>query len=393
MSNLESRKDFFVSYTGRDRPWAEWIAWVLEEAGYTVVIQAWDFRPGGNFVLNMQKATEANRTIAVLSSLYLDKPFPQSEWAAAFAQDPTSQDRKLIPVRVEECSPPGLLRQIVYVDVFDCDEAEAQQRLLATVRDGRMKPDQRPQFPGKASERQVPEHVPFPGTADPSLWIYAWEEPPIAGKPSILLDWTKYYNRETRQIPDQATWDNTLLPELRQVKTQLKRSQHIGYLNIKARVPLTVMLALGYVFPEVGGYHFQIEQITGNQTFQWRSDEPPSALRFKVEEKGKSGKNLLVVFSIIDSARADVVALIRESNGLFSSIVYAEPETGSGKKVIRSAADATSLAEEARELIQRSIKKYRTTTTYLILYAPQVFCLFLGQKLNALGEVIAYERT
>ena len=33
-------KDFFVSYSGADRAWAEWIAWVLEEAGYTVVLQA-----------------------------------------------------------------------------------------------------------------------------------------------------------------------------------------------------------------------------------------------------------------------------------------------------------------------------------------------------------------
>jgi hypothetical protein len=159
-------KDFFISYTGNDRTWAEWIAWVLEEAGYSVVIQAWDFRVGGNFVLDMQKATEANRTIAVLSSLYLQKPFPQSEWAAAFAQDPTSANRKLIPVRVEDCYPTGLLAQIVYTDLFNCDETEAQQRLLAAVKDGRMKPEQRPMFPGKVIERQIPEHVPFPGTSE-----------------------------------------------------------------------------------------------------------------------------------------------------------------------------------------------------------------------------------
>ncbi|MCH8289827.1 toll/interleukin-1 receptor domain-containing protein, partial [Candidatus Poribacteria bacterium] len=36
-------RDFFVSYNRADRAWAEWIAWHLEEAGYTVVIQAWDF--------------------------------------------------------------------------------------------------------------------------------------------------------------------------------------------------------------------------------------------------------------------------------------------------------------------------------------------------------------
>ncbi|XGV95364.1 MAG: TIR domain-containing protein [Leptolyngbya sp. BL-A-14] len=158
-------KDFFISYTGNDRTWAEWIAWVLEDAQYSVVIQAWDFRVGGNFVLDMQKATEAKRTIAVLSNLYFTKPFPQSEWAAAFAQDPTSAHRKLIPVRVEDCQPTRLLNQIVYVDVFNCDESEAQQRLLAAVKDGRMKPDQRPHFPGKPAQREIPDHVPFPGQA------------------------------------------------------------------------------------------------------------------------------------------------------------------------------------------------------------------------------------
>jgi hypothetical protein len=50
-------KDFFVSYTGQDRTWPEWLAWVLEEAGYIVMTQAWEFRPGGNFALDMQRAT------------------------------------------------------------------------------------------------------------------------------------------------------------------------------------------------------------------------------------------------------------------------------------------------------------------------------------------------
>jgi len=53
--------------------WAEWIAWKLEEAGYSTVTQAWDFKPGGNFVLEMHNAaTIADRTIAVLSQKYLE---------------------------------------------------------------------------------------------------------------------------------------------------------------------------------------------------------------------------------------------------------------------------------------------------------------------------------
>ena len=58
-------KDFFISYNRADRQWAEWIAWQLEAAGYSIVIQAWDFRPGGNFVLDMQRAaSESRQTIA-----------------------------------------------------------------------------------------------------------------------------------------------------------------------------------------------------------------------------------------------------------------------------------------------------------------------------------------
>jgi hypothetical protein len=51
----DTQKDFFISYTSTDRPWAEWIAWQLEHVGFSVVIPAWDFHPGGNFVLDMQR--------------------------------------------------------------------------------------------------------------------------------------------------------------------------------------------------------------------------------------------------------------------------------------------------------------------------------------------------
>ncbi|MDX2212034.1 MAG: tetratricopeptide repeat protein [Oculatellaceae cyanobacterium bins.114] len=145
-------KDFFISYNQRDRAWAEWIAWTLEEGGYTTVIQAWDFRAGGNFVLDMQKAaSEAERTIAVLSDTYLTSAFTAPEWAAAFVQDPTGEKGLLIPVRVKECQPTGLLRPIVYVDLVDVAEAEAQDLLLRSLSPGRTKPDQQPQFPGNVT--------------------------------------------------------------------------------------------------------------------------------------------------------------------------------------------------------------------------------------------------
>ena len=103
-------KDFFISYNKADRSWAEWIAWVLEAEKYTTIVQEWDFKPGGNFVVEMDDATKrCERTIAVLSQDYLDAEFTVPEWAAKFAQDPKGIGRKLIPVRVATCNIEGLL--------------------------------------------------------------------------------------------------------------------------------------------------------------------------------------------------------------------------------------------------------------------------------------------
>ena len=103
-------KDFFISYTAADRAWAEWIAWQLEEAGYTTILQAWDFGPGSDFVVEMDRATKvAERTIAVLSQQYLNSAPSTAEWAARFREDPTGKDRRLLPVRVQACEVAGLL--------------------------------------------------------------------------------------------------------------------------------------------------------------------------------------------------------------------------------------------------------------------------------------------
>src|SRR2546430_2047421 len=79
----QSTIDFFISYNGEDKTWAEWIAWQLEDAGFSIILQAWDFRPGANFVLEMDKAARlAERTIAVLSPDYIKAVYTQPEWAA-----------------------------------------------------------------------------------------------------------------------------------------------------------------------------------------------------------------------------------------------------------------------------------------------------------------------
>ena len=155
------KKDYFISYNSADEKWAEWIASVLKENNYTVIIQAWDFRPGANFVLEMHKAAlNTKKTIIVLSDNYLQAEYTQPEWATAFSEDPQGNDRKLIPVRVKECKPNGLLRPIVYINIFNLEETRAEVALLEGLKRD-VRPKTRTRFPGgeRIGEKKCKENL------------------------------------------------------------------------------------------------------------------------------------------------------------------------------------------------------------------------------------------
>jgi TIR domain len=168
--------DFFISYTKADLPWAEWIAWQLELAGHKILIQAWDFRPGRNFVLEMDRAChEAEQTVAVLSPSYLQAAYTHSEWAGAFARDPQGERSLLLPVRVLDCHLKGLLAQVVHIDLVGLDEEDAKNRLLAQVRSGRSKPQRKPSFPGA---KTLPKPA-FPAIRSGTARSYSAEHQPM----------------------------------------------------------------------------------------------------------------------------------------------------------------------------------------------------------------------
>jgi hypothetical protein len=129
-----AKVDFFISYTKADQAMAEWVAWQLEAAGYRTVIQAWDFRPGRDFVTEMQRAMDgSHRVLAVVSPAYLETPFARAEWNAALATDPTGMAGRLLPVRVAEVALQGLNQPRIYIDLVGLLQEEARERLLAGV--------------------------------------------------------------------------------------------------------------------------------------------------------------------------------------------------------------------------------------------------------------------
>ncbi len=185
----DERRDFFVSFNQADRAWATWIAWVLEQGGYSVFFQDWDFR--GSFIEQMHQATQrTERTLVVLSDNYLNSEFARSEAWATLASDPVGRKDRVVTIKVGPTGDLGLLAHFAYLDLTADGEAEAERLLCERARMSlepgyRPKPADRPRFPGGAAKPAFPPPTPGPKVAVNNL-------PPInpdfVGREAVLAE-------------------------------------------------------------------------------------------------------------------------------------------------------------------------------------------------------------
>jgi hypothetical protein len=92
----------FVSHAGRDRPWAEWVAWQLEHTGWGVSVELdyRDWQAGDRFIEKMNAAlASCDVMVAVCSQAYYEPArWTSEEWTAALAMA-KQRRRFLVPLR------------------------------------------------------------------------------------------------------------------------------------------------------------------------------------------------------------------------------------------------------------------------------------------------------
>lgn len=146
-----------VSYVPEDRIWAEWMEFVLKQAGLRVVLRsAVPVAAGAESGEAGHAAGSASHAIAILSKAYVTAPEARAAWDAMVAVGP---GRRLIPVKVSEVRLTEPFDTGDVADLVQFDQAEATRTLLEELG-----------APAQLPPRQVIDGEPrFPRTV-PDIW-------------------------------------------------------------------------------------------------------------------------------------------------------------------------------------------------------------------------------
>jgi len=225
-----------------------------------------------------------------------------------------------------------------------------------------------------------------------NLDVHNWVGGIYDRPPQYFLDWTAHFDRATRSVPTSETWHDVLLPELTALHKKLAAGP-TRLIKMRGKSTLTTGVALGAIFPQVGGWIFDINQPPSPR--EWRSNAPP---RMQYHLSGGSeilvdsaGDSIALVLNVKGSATAEVEKHITAHGIPVKAIISLAPERGSMALSILDDREAMSVAIAARNQIDLLLNRYDVRVTHLFYYGPFALSVFFGQLLTSVGRVHLYE--
>lgn len=127
--------DIFLSHNHNDKPRIRLLAQRLKDAGVRVWFDDWNVHPGEIISIKVDEGLEQSRVLALFMSRdALISGWVKLERSTAVHRDPSNEDRRFIPVLLEECEVPDTLRRYKYIDFRQPNDESAFAELLTACK-------------------------------------------------------------------------------------------------------------------------------------------------------------------------------------------------------------------------------------------------------------------
>jgi hypothetical protein len=224
-----------------------------------------------------------------------------------------------------------------------------------------------------------------------TFWLQNWTSEIFDPPADYALDWSAYFDRPTRKVPAPETWNNELIPQLEVLKKKILKDRKERLIRFRGKCALSSGIALGAVFPSVGGWAFEIPQPPAKD--DWRSDALPTSpydLHEEILEGGPEGSDIVLGLNIRGDGRQDILKYIETTGSPPRLFAFMSPQS-QGAQSISGAGGAVAFGQAVREHLGQLLKKYGLRKTRIFFYGPFALSVFLGQQLTSVGEIQPFE--
>ena len=204
----------------------------------------------------------------------------------------------------------------------------------------------------------------------------------------LQFDWKNFFGGVNRNFPPAEEWNQKVIGELQSTKNWLIKTTRSRQIRLSGHRRLSTSIAIGSSFSAVSGFTIGMEIKDG---ICWTNNYPmentPDYQWKQTSINGKSTDEIVVGISIGRDIINDIEQYL-ETIQFHGNRLYLL-----GDMAILSDTHGNRAVHKAKLIIQESVTKTQTKKIHLFLAGPAQFALFLGHRLNTLGEIQCYEWT
>ena len=277
----------------------------------------------------------------------------------------------------------SLSRNYPVLGKLDLDFSEAAySRLVKLVQSRKNQPIYRWEL-----EEAIWKSVKAVDRPEPSVRIHTSHDDSDTGPEGCLqFNWKSYFGGRDRNFPPPEEWNRQIIVELQSTKEWIVSTQRPRRLHLSGHRRLSASIGIGAVFSAVSGFVIGMETKGGIwSTNDHPQGDTPDYLWEPDIYHGESTGEIVVGISIKREIANEVECYL-ETTGLRGPRLYLF-----SNNAILSAAHANRAVERAKQMIQKSVVTAGAKKIHFFIAVPAQFALFLGHRLNAMGEIQCYE--